>query len=510
MRIRSLLLLATIVGLPATEVFAKGKLLIKVTDAATGEPLPFRIHLRNEYQVAVKLPPLPFWHDHSSSLGSLQLELYKGNYFFEIEHGPEYVDGKGYFTINDGADDEKTVALKRSTDMAADGWRSADFDVRRPPREIELAMLADDLRFVPLITWNNRKSEWTKTKPPTPSTVKFDDAGRMYDLTGGADDRPGGPIHLFRLPQPAPLPTAGTQLASHIPALRELKAQHPELWIDVAHPSAWDLPLLAAAGLVDSFCVLPWQLQREKVDEASIGRPFNRGQFPGLAGLGDYACDVYFHLLNSGLHVPPSAGSGSGSLGNTNPVGYNRLYVWNDPAEFDEADWWSSLKQGRALVTNGPLIRPRANGRYPGFVFEGRAGEPVVLDLAMDLTTRDKIDYVEVIQNGKVVHSLPLRDWAQKGGHFPDVTFRESGWCLVRARCDAPKTCRFVMSAPWYVAIDGKPSISRTSAEFFLAWTDQRAAMLKIADAAEKKTIDEQLDAARAYWRKLVDDATAP
>jgi hypothetical protein len=34
--------------------------------------------------------------------------------------------------------------------------------------------------------------------------------------------------------------------------------------------------------------------------------------------------------------------------------------------------------------------------------------------------------------------------------------------------------------------------------------------MLKIADPAEKKTVDEQLDAARTYWRKRVDDATAP
>lgn len=502
------LLAAAMVCHAATDAFAKGQLLIKVVDAATGEPIAFRIHLRNERQVPVKLPPLPFWIDHSSSLGSLQLDLNKGNYFFEIEHGPEYVDGRGYFTINDGADDEKTVALKRSTDMAVDGWRSADFDVRRSQREIELAMLADDLRFVPLITWNNRKNEWTKTKPPTPSTVKFDDAQRMYDLVGGADDRAGGPIHLFRLAEPAPLPTAGAQLASHIPALGELKSQHPDLWIDVAHPSAWDLPLLAAAGLVDSFCVLPSQLQRAKVDEARFGRPFDRGRYPGVSGLGEYACDVYFHLLNTGLRVPPSAGSGSGVV--PNPVGYNRLYVWNDPAEFNESDWWDGLKQGRAFVTNGPLIRPRANGRIPGFVFASRAGEPVVLDLAMDLTTRDKIDYVEVIQNGKVVHNLPLRDWAQKGGHFPPLTFRESGWCLVRARCDHPQTCRFVLSAPWYVAVDDKPHVSRNSARYFLDWTEERAAMLKIADPAEKKTVDEQLDAARTYWRKRVDDATAP
>jgi hypothetical protein len=501
--------LSSAIMLNAPEIaFAKGKLLLKVTDAKTGELIPFRIHLRNEKQVPVKVPPLPFWHDHLSAPGSLELSLFKGNYFFEIEHGPEFVTGSGYFTIHDGADDEKVVALKRACDMAAEGWRSGDFDVRRPVRELELAMLADDLRFAPLVTWSNRRSEWAKTKFPAEPLTRFDHDGRLYDVGGGADDRPGGPIHLFRLSEPAPLPADATQLASLIPKLRELKEQQPDAWLDVAHPCAWDLPLLVAAGLVDSYCLAPSQLLRDKVDPAAVGRPFSRGQYPGLAGLGDFACDAYFHLLNVGLRIAPSAGSGSGTVGN--PVGYNRVYVWNDPEKFEAADWWESLKQGRAIVTNGPLIRPKANGRLPGNTFDGKTGEPVTLQIALDLTTRDKIDYVEVIQNGSVVYNVPLRDWAKDGGRFPPLTFRESGWCLVRVRCDSPKTFRFALSAPWYVAIDDKPRTGRTSAQFFLDWVEERAASLKIADAAERTVAEEQIAAARKFWRKKVDDATSP
>src|ERR1043166_2161690 len=109
MRRGIVLSIAVIVCLSAADVFAKGKLLLKVVDGMSGETIPFRLHLRTEKQVPVKVPPLPFWVDHLAVPGSLQLELTKGNYFFEIEHGPEYVDGRGYFTINDGADDEKTV-----------------------------------------------------------------------------------------------------------------------------------------------------------------------------------------------------------------------------------------------------------------------------------------------------------------------------------------------------------------------------------------------------------------
>src|SRR5689334_7142078 len=102
MRIVLRLLLAAIIACLADAAFAKGKLLLKVVDEKTQEPIPFRIHLLNEKKVAVKLPPLPFWVDHLSSTPSLELDLTKGNYFFEIEHGPEYVDVKGFFTINDG------------------------------------------------------------------------------------------------------------------------------------------------------------------------------------------------------------------------------------------------------------------------------------------------------------------------------------------------------------------------------------------------------------------------
>lgn len=502
------LFVATFCCLPS-EALAKGKLLLHVVDAESKQPIPFRLHLRNEKQIAVKVPPLPFWHDHVAAPGSLQLDLLKGNYFFEIEHGPEYVDGRGYFTIGDGADDEKTVALKRACDMAADGWRSGDLDVRRPVRELEQAMLADDVRFVPLITWSNRKSDWTKAKPfPAQPVVRFDDESRIYDLGGGADDRPGGPIHLFRLQQPAPLPATGTQLLTLIPAIEALKANQPDAWLDVAHPSAWDLPVLLSAGLVNSYCLAPSQLLRDKVDAAVIGRPLDRNQYPGLSGLGDWAQAVYFHLLNSGFRIAPSAGSGSGVAGN--PVGYNRVYVWNDPASFTADDWWNGLKQGRALVTNGPLLRPRAEGRMPGHTFAGTPGSPVTLNIAMDLTTRDKIDYLEVIQNGAVVYNIALRDWAKDGGRFPPVVFHESGWCLIRARCDHPKTCRFAISAPWYVSIADKPCTSRTSAQFFLDWTEARAAMLKIASPTEKQLADEQLESARKFWRAKVDAATSP
>lgn len=494
--------------LATCELRADGKLLLKATE--NDAPVPFRLHLRTEKQVPQKVPPLPFWSDHVAVPGSVQLRLPNGNYFFEIERGSEYHDIRGYFTINNGADDEKTVPLTRACDLSAEGWQSADFDVRRSPKDIEQAMLADDLRFVPLVTWSNRKSEWSKAKPfPSQTIVPFDDRGRIYDLSGGYDDRPGGPIHLFRLPEPVELKMAGaTQLVSLIPQLDELKAKHPNLWIDVAHPAAWDLPILIASGLVDSYCLAPAQMQRGKVDLTPVGRPLERNLYPGMYGLGEFAHDVYFHLLNCGVRIAPSAGSGSGVA--PNPVGYNRVYVREDSEKLDPEAWWESLKRGRAFVTNGPLPRVRADGQLPGYVFTTTPGEEFELNIGMDLTTRDKISYIELVHNGKVASSIPLQKWIDNGGRFPPLKFRESGWCLIRVRCDAEKTYKFATTAPWYVVVGDTRNISRSSAQFFVDWVEARAAMLKIADADEKKIVDEQIDLARNYWRRKLEAATSP
>ena len=62
---------------------------------------------------------------------------------------------------------------------------------------------------------------------------------------------------------------------------------------------------------------------------------------------------MYFKLLDCGLRIPPTAGSGSGV--SPNPAGYNRVYVHLD-GSFDYQQWWKSLKAGQVVVTNGPLL----------------------------------------------------------------------------------------------------------------------------------------------------------
>ena len=236
------------------------------------------------------------------------------------------------------------------------------------------------------------------------------------------------------------------------------------------------------------------------------GKPRPKIRYPDPHGNGIWSQDLYYRLLESGHRIPPSAGSASGVL--PNPVGYNRVYV-HCGDKLDYAQWWEGLKAGRVVVTNGPMLRPRVNGQLPGHVFTAQAGESVVLTIALNLSLRDKVEYLEVVKNGKVVDQVRLSDYAKAGGKLPKLTFEESGWMLIRAVTSNPKTYRYASTGPYYVEIGEKPRISRTAAQFFLDWVYERARQIAaLPNQQEREAILIYHRAARDYWQKQLDSAT--
>ena len=91
-------------------------------------------------------------------------------------------------------------------------------------------------------------------------------------------------------------------------------------------------------------------------------------------GNGYWSQEIYYQILNSGLRIPPTAGSASGVL--PNPVGYNRVYA-QVGGELTPERWWEAVKAGRTFVTNGPLLRVQADGQWPGHVFSAANGKRV-------------------------------------------------------------------------------------------------------------------------------------
>ncbi len=513
--LRILLPSVALVALLASSASAAGgQLEVRVVDGDGGRPLAARMHLKDAKGKPVKPPKVPFWKDHFVFNGVIVLELPTGMYTFELETGPEYRVQSGYFQIDRGATDTKTVEMSRFVDMKKEGWWSGDLHIHRLPQEIDLLMRAEDLHIAPVMTWWNKQNAWQDKALPEKLLIEVE-ANRFYHLLAGEDEREGGALLFFNLAKPLEIAAAGREYPSPAVFLNEARGT-PGVHVDVEKPFWWDVPTWIATGQVDSIGLANNHEHRDgMLDNEAWGRPRDKALYPSPHGNGRWSQQIYYELLNCGLRIPPSAGSASGVL--PNPVGYNRVYVNCGPAlSWDK--WWENLRLGRVVVTNGPLLRPKVyghgapqEGALPGHVFQADKGQTVELDIALNLAVRspDKVEYLEVVQDGKVVHEVRLEDWKNAKGHLPPVKFSRSGWMLVRAVTNNPKTYRFASTGPYYVEIGYEPTVSKKSAQFFLDWVFERARRINLADADEQQAVLEFHRRARDYWQKKVDGANA-
>lgn len=491
------------IALAGQRLPAAGQLELIVVDKDTGRPIPCRMHLTGPKKNIRKVPKAPFWHDHCAIPGKVLLKLPNGNYEFVLERGLEYLWRKGHFTIEHLADDSKRVELRRFVDMSADGWWSGDLDVRRRTRDIELLMEADDLHVAEVITWRNDKNEW-KNKPPEKPLVCFDE-NRYYHLLAGVLTRSGTELLLLNSPTLLNPPGGKGEYPPMMNFL--LKAREAaDIWIDANRPYWWDLPMLVATGQIDSIEVAGGNIHRNRaINHESGGRPRDRMRYPDPWGNARWAQHIYFQLLECGLRIPPTAGSGSGQ--SPNPVGYNRVYVHVEgPLSYEK--WWDGLRAGRVFVTNGPLLKPSIRGKLPGHVFRAEEGAELELEIGLTFSTRDPISYLEIIKNGRVEHSVPF-DKYSKGGRLPNVTFDRSGWFLIRAVTDLPKTYRFAMTGPYYVEIGRQRRISRDAVQFFIDWVYERARRIDLTDPRQKREVLQWHRQARDFWKELFTRANA-
>ncbi len=487
---------------------AEGKLQLTVVDATTHKPIPCRMHLIGPNKRPKKIEGYPFLADHFVFPGKVTLNLPTGFYSFELERGPEYYNVTGNFTIERFADDSKEVELRRVVDMSSEGWWSGDLHLRRNTRDLEMVMLADDLHVGQAATWWNDKSDLSARdlRAVKNRLVSFDN-DRVYELFCGGFTRAGTEVLCFHIPEPFFLQAQTDEypsLAEHLERARQ--KENSELWVDATASYGWDLPMLVANGLVDSIEVANSHFGRATMQpDSKLGKPRDVDRYAGPFGYARWSQDVYFKLLDCGLRIPPTAGSGSGV--SPNPAGYNRVYVHLD-GSLNYQQWWHSLKAGQVVVTNGPLLRPRVENELPGHTFRGEKGRDLELQIGMTLTTREPISYLEIVQDGQVRNSIRFADYV-KDGHMPPLHFEKSGWFLLRAVSESSDTYRFAMTGPYFVEFEGKPRISKKSAQFFLDWVYERARQIKIDDPQKRRTVMEFHRKARDFWKDLVERATA-
>lgn len=483
-----------------------GRVEVTVVDKATGKPVACRVHLKDASGKVQKAGKLPFWNDHFVCPAEAALDLPPGRYIVEVEHGPEYSVHADTFSLEAGGPKKLAVELRRLVDMPADGWWPGDLHVHRPVKDIELLMRAEGLHVAPVITWWNKRNPWATAKPPEEPFVRFD-GNRFYHAMAGEDEREGGALLFFHLKRPLAITEAGREYPSPLTFAEQARADKGA-WIDAEKPFWWDIPAWVAAGQIDSVGLANNHMCRDGMYESEAwGKPRVVERYPAPVGNGYWSQDIYYRLLDCGLRIPPSAGSASGVL--PNPVGYNRVYV-HVGKDLTWEKWWEGLRAGRSFVTNGPMLRVTAGGELPGHVFTAADGSEVKVELKGDLITRDTIRAVEVIKDGEVERRVGVADFTRTGS-LGTLTFKASGWFLVRAIADNPKTFRFASTAPFYVEVgDAKRRVSKSAAKFFLAWVKERAGRVKLDDASQRREVLKYHTAAEKYWENLVEKADAP
>ncbi len=493
-------------GTPAAGLARAGTVTIKVLDQAA-RPLPCRIHLKDKDGQPQRAGELPFFRDHFSCPGMASLELPAGSYRYEIERGPEYEQQSGTIEAAESEVKVYSIRLKRIADLAAEGWYSGDLHVHRPVEDIELLMRAEDLHVAPVITWWNNRNLWLAKDLPDDPLVKFD-GNRYYHVMAGEDEREGGALMYFNRDRPLPIAGSGREHPSPMRFV-EMARKEKGVWIDVEKPFWWDVPVWLSSGQVDSIGLANNHMYRSGMyANEAWGRPRDAKRLPPPRGNGFWTQEIYYHLLNCGLRVPPSAGSASGVL--PNPLGYNRVYV-QVGEDFTYQRWWDGLKAGRSFVTNGPLLLCQASGHLPGHVFSAKQGEQIKIELRVSLISRDDVPAVEIIKNGQVERAVSPDKLSETGSLGP-LVFSQSGWFLVRAITDNRQTFRFASTAPYYVEIGpSKRRVSKRSARFFLDWVKQRSGRVpsKLGDLEKLQQVLAYHQRAGEFWERMVARANA-
>jgi hypothetical protein len=495
---------AFVAAVAAVSLTQGAQLRFTVLDSEAGQPVPCRVHLTDAVGKSVQPKGLPFWHDHFVCPGRVDLELAPGQYAYEIDRGPEYLLVTGKVAVVETGTQHLTNRLNRLVTLSKENWWSGETHVHQPPLDIELLMQAEDLHVAPVITWWNDQNTWRNQPVPANPLVQFD-GNRFYHLMGGEDERGGGALLFFKLDRPLDISGASREYPSPMKFLTE--AHQKGAWIEIEKPFWYDVPVWLASGMVDSIGIAHNHMQRGGVYPGEAwGRPRDKQRLPDPQGNGFWTQEIYYHVLNCGVRIPPTAGSASGVL--PNPVGYDRVYVELD-GDLTYAKWWDGLKAGRAFVSNGPLLRCRANGEWPGHVFKASQGEALSLRLDAKLDSRDSVSALEIIQNGRVMRTVPFLEW-KKTGSLGAVTFQESGWFLVRAIADVPNTFRFASTGPFYAEV-GPVSrrVSRASAQFFLDWVRERMGQIKLDDPVQQGEVFKYHRQAEQFWQETVANATA-
>ena len=487
-------LVGLLLGVLAAPVFAgSGQVDLTITDADTGKPIGARVTVRDGRGRTKRFPNCVWQGEATYVFYQANLKLPEGTYQFQVDAGPEYRLFSGNFDVMSGAESTQPIKMERTVDLDEEGWQVAEINVFGAPDE--LGVILDSLG-VDLGAWNPELSKRSRSRGKS-FHAPTEPESRLLSSTLGKGNFGGG----FHMIQPEAQPTDVStkeipEVIEGIEAAIRWKKLHRNGLVIADSALANELPLWLGLELIDGIGLIPWFIG--ELAEQIPGRGYNidRKMLRDNLALAHWNEKHYYELLECGFKLPVTATSQWKT--SKQPLGTNRLML----ATTDSAtDPLVGLRVGETWVTNGPLVRIRANGQLPGHTFTAEQGGNVSLNLSLRVSTRYRLAPLQIVKNGEVIQTVDLRELVKNRGIIPSIPFEESGWLLVRAAAEDQKNYRAAITSPFYVEINQKPRVNTQAVQ---AQIERLEKLLK--EEGEDTLPEEILRKARKFWHDKLEN----
>lgn len=501
-----------------------GTLEVRVAEAGDVDVTEARIHLTASdgkfYAPAGAYARIGRANDPAFHTGGrFSLELPPGPAELVAVKGFEYSPASDTVEIEAGRTTEVTLELDRLVDLSEDDWYSGSTHVHmnyagnfhNTLENLKFMSAAEDQDVVvELIANKDNRVLDQHVFEPGGGAHSASTADRIVHV--GEEYRPDFYGHVFMLGLSSHLISPFTTgyedsgVASLYPSntdmLRKAKAQGA--FTGYVHPfSGDDDPLEAELGRAKGFLM---DVALGTADALEWSFPNRAGFFPLYAA------------WNNGF--PIVATGGEDSISDLHRyyavVGAERTYVQVEDGPLSWDGWISGLRQGRAFVTNGPLIELTIDGKRPGESLElPEGGREIELHAAIRSIV--PLRTLLVIHNGEVIDRVDVQlvdgRFDYRGSYRPS----ESGWYHVRVegepedRFPLDTTYPHAFTNPVWVRVGGRPIRSVEAAEYGLRWLDELEAQ---ADAwpwwrseEERSHVAGQIEEAREVYRGRLNEA---
>ena len=187
---------------------------------------------------------------------------------------------------------------------------------------------------------------------------------------------------------------------------------------------------------------------------------------------------VWYDILNTGFRITPTAGSDYSWGKPQNYPGRERFYTHVEGPLTSQA-WLEGIRQGRTIVTNGPLLTFSVAGRGIGEeVGLERPGTVLIEGSVHFDPERDQVRLLEVVQNGEVIKTLQQQEHTAETRFQFEHAISEGAWLALRVSGIKPGTKDALLrgrpslptllppipalahSAPIYVVVRNAPALA--------------------------------------------------